>query len=290
MAQTPVIAEPATRRTRSYSQITDYLKCGWAFYLKRIRKMPQAQSVWLAGGTAFHLASEALDREWFEKGPAESADVYVAEFEKQFAIELDQIRLKEPDEMKWRTAGKPTKARPNGEDQIWWLEAGKQMVRDYYAWRISTEDILTLAAVEGGPAIEVEIRTLLGGVPTVAYVDRVFQDTRSGVLEVVDMKSGARPITSPDQLGHYSVMLAEKQMDVTYGSYYSARKGAKTEPFNLTGYTPASVGEMYRWVDDRINAGVFEPSITPLCKTCSVKKFCEFQGGVLPPATEEVTA
>ena len=47
----------------SYSAITSYLACGWAYYLGRMLKLKGPDSVWSVGGSAFHLAAENYDRE-----------------------------------------------------------------------------------------------------------------------------------------------------------------------------------------------------------------------------------
>jgi len=45
----------------SYSSITTYLACGWQYYLGRVLKIQEADSVWSVGGSAFHLAAEMYD-------------------------------------------------------------------------------------------------------------------------------------------------------------------------------------------------------------------------------------
>ena len=47
----------------SYSAITTWLNCGWQYYLGRLKQMEEEPSVWLTGGSAFHVATEQYDRE-----------------------------------------------------------------------------------------------------------------------------------------------------------------------------------------------------------------------------------
>ena len=47
----------------SYSAFTTYLSCGYQYYLGRLMQVPEEQSIWSAGGRAFHLAAEVYDRE-----------------------------------------------------------------------------------------------------------------------------------------------------------------------------------------------------------------------------------
>src|SRR3954470_15975756 len=114
---------------RSYSQLSPYSSCSYAYYLERKAKVPRAEAVWFAGGRAFHQATEWADR-------AHAAGEYTfcddasrrklaAEWHRQFDLEVDTLRQREPDESKWRKAGKPSKDKPNGEDVAWWRTAGE---------------------------------------------------------------------------------------------------------------------------------------------------------------------
>jgi len=51
----------------SYSALTTYLDCGWKYYLSRIVKVPERPTWYLVGGSAVHEATEAYDKELFEK-------------------------------------------------------------------------------------------------------------------------------------------------------------------------------------------------------------------------------
>jgi ATP-dependent helicase/DNAse subunit B len=47
----------------SYSAISTYLSCGWQYYLGRVLKLEEENSVWSVGGSAFHRATEIYDME-----------------------------------------------------------------------------------------------------------------------------------------------------------------------------------------------------------------------------------
>jgi hypothetical protein len=47
----------------SYSQLTTWLLCGWQYYLGRVLKLPEEESVWSVGGSAYHKACEMWDLE-----------------------------------------------------------------------------------------------------------------------------------------------------------------------------------------------------------------------------------
>lgn len=285
-------APTTDRHTRSHSQLNDYLHCSHAYYLKRMRKVQEAPSVWLAGGKAFHSATEMFD-EHVEAGvgftalvqendPILDVDQWRDVFDDCYGHELDAIRETDPDESTWRAAGRKTKDKPNGEDVAWWRLAGRDMIARYINWRISTHDVLVMATVKGRPGIEVEVTTPIGGVPMRGYVDRVMVDA-SGNHIVIDLKSGSRTPVSLMQLALYSVQLeALMGVPVSWGAYYDARKGTLGEPADLTRFTPQNLGAVYKNLDRAVDSGIFLPRIDSHCNACSVRRACVYQGGIAP--------
>lgn len=47
----------------SFSQLSDWLKCGKYFQLKRLLDLPEKPALWNIGGHAVHAATEAYDRQ-----------------------------------------------------------------------------------------------------------------------------------------------------------------------------------------------------------------------------------
>lgn len=284
------IAEPQERRhTRSHSQLSNYLQCSWSFRLKRIKRVQERPSTWLVGGKAFHAVSEVFDRATWQEddltGWVADRDQWVNAFDDQLEMfvqeQLDETGVPVED---WRSAGRKTKDKPNGEDLAWWRTAGRDFTLKYIDWRAASNDTLRIASVEGNPAIELQVDMPLGGVPVIGYIDRVFRDPTSGVLEIVDMKSGSRTPDSDLQLGQYSVQ-AERLFhgeQISWGAYYDARKGVLGEPIDLTRYTPDNLGQMYRNLDRAVEQSLFIPNQSSMCKACSVRDACIFQGGIEP--------
>ena len=50
----------------SYSAITTYLKCGYMYFLSRLKGIEEESSVWLVGGSSFHRATEEWDKAQYE--------------------------------------------------------------------------------------------------------------------------------------------------------------------------------------------------------------------------------
>lgn len=53
----------------SFSALSDFIRCGKYWQLKRLLKLPERPAYWNAGGRAVHQATEAYDRALFtERG------------------------------------------------------------------------------------------------------------------------------------------------------------------------------------------------------------------------------
>jgi putative RecB family exonuclease len=278
---------------RSYSQLTSYFQCAWFYKLRRIDRLPESPSVWNFGGTAFHAATEAFDRKWFDLERAHGRRLaqlsendrqleiqWAANlFEIEFDLLVEKARENDPDLSTWRVAGVGRlKSMPDGEDATWWRRVGRDFVGAYIDWRVSNDDALTLAAVESGPAVELEARTqIIEGVELLAFVDRVFTDRKTGVNLVFDLKSGRNPPKDNSQLGLYSVLLDMIGLPTTWGAYYLARKGEMQEVVRLDGYTWSAERQKFLRLEANIQAGNFPPNPTVLCGYCSLRDHCEFK-------------
>ena len=46
----------------SYSSLTEWLSCGWKYYLSRVQKIQELPAWWFYGGSAVHKATEEWDK------------------------------------------------------------------------------------------------------------------------------------------------------------------------------------------------------------------------------------
>jgi hypothetical protein len=60
------VAEAEKRPHVSYSALSDWLRCGKYFQLKRLLGLPERPAWWNIGGHAVHAATEAYDRMVYE--------------------------------------------------------------------------------------------------------------------------------------------------------------------------------------------------------------------------------
>ena len=101
----------------------------------------------------------------------------------------------------FRAGGRPTKAMPNGEDEGWWRANAPAMIQSWISWRAQNPN-LHVWTVDGVPAIELQVRAevdLADGtkVALKGFIDRVFIDSDTGQLLIVDLKSGKNAPAPP---------------------------------------------------------------------------------------------
>lgn len=174
----------------------------------------------------------------------------------------------------WRAGGKASKDWPNKEDQGWWDANGPKMVAAWIKWRELNPDWQVWEPTEGYPAIEVDVSFEYNGVLVKGFADRIFVDGH-GQLIVVDIKTGSREPDSPTQLALYAMGIEHRfGVRPAWGGYWMARKGFIPTLYSLDPFTNDMVGG---WLADfrrAVDAGVFVPHLTNLCKSCGVNAYC----------------
>lgn len=270
-------------RRRSYSQLSGFSECSYRFYLQRVLKVPAVQAVWFPGGTAFHASTEVLDRLTFsgettfgQLSRQKLDDVWSEEFDRA----VDEVRAKEPDVTRWRTAGRPSADKPNGEDLDWWRSAGRNMLSGYVAWWVTEPPWKLWALPDGKPALEVPLLVNFGKVPVVGYVDQILRSTDTGRLLIVDKKTGSMKPTNPLQLAGYNVELqAVFGQTFGWGSYFMAREAKLTEPEPLSHWDAAMLTQLYERMDAAERQGLYLPNLGRHCSGCLARKWCPPAGG-----------
>lgn len=200
--------------------------------------------------------------------------------QKVFLTEFFAERAQYPDVSteKIRGAGRQTKAKPNGEDELWWLTAGPQMLQRWENWRDKSAWQIWVTP-DGVPAIELPIEVQHRGQKFKVFVDRVFV-TESGGLVIVDLKSGARSQESDLQLGIYKAALKlAYDVDVVGGAYWDARAGDVEHVARLPQYTPALAAHYARQLQLARKHKIYLPHVTNMCRACGVREYCVAFGG-----------
>jgi len=196
------------------------------------------------------------------------------EFAKAFDAEMQGF----PEGRPVRTGGKPTKANPGAENDLWWRQNGPAFVASWITWRQSNPNLHVLTMDDGQPAIELavvaEVQAGEDSVDLKGYIDRVFVDASTGEVLIVDLKSGK---TTPNsmQLGFYRRALkAAYGIDAQYGAYWMAREGTLSGIEDLSVYTDEVVDYWVATTYAGIKNNIFLPHISWACAGCGVKEHC----------------
>lgn len=258
----------------SFSQIDNWSKCGEAFRLEKVERVPSKPAWWFPGGSAVHTATE-----WYDKGQAGDRDAAEL-WADAFKLEVDKVAAgTDVPQEKWRAGGRASKDYPNKNDGAWWNDHGPAMVQGWIDFRNTTAWKLL--------EVEVEVNGTLGGAPVKAYIDRVFA-TPEGELAVVDLKAGSRAPESTYQLGWYADQYEQIfGQRPSVGAFWMARQNKMTEPESLHNWTRARLD---RWVGKFMVAReheIYIPKVSSSCRTCGVNDYCAAVGGSKAHEVEE---
>lgn len=298
--------------SRSVSQYNQYKRCPYAYKLSRIDKVWQRPAAWLPQGSAVHEAAEAWERSGRTMTLEEAQAAYTASFDR----EVGKYTAITPNIEWWTRSGPYTAAR----DIPRRYEIGLEQTAKYLSWytkhpeqeiwiapahtdpKCAIVDQSQALVVDGErqwvhavdcecaeptPAIELEFRVDLDGVPVRGFIDAVIREVTSSDPEefreeitVRDNKTGNNP-GDDFQLAVYKVML-ETQYGVVIeqGDYWMGRSGKPTIPYDLTDWTRERVTEAFHELEANIQAERFEPDPEPSkCKFCDVSLSCKFAMG-----------
>jgi RecB family exonuclease len=262
-----VIAAPLAHR--SVSQYSSFVRCGEAYRLEKIAKAPQNQAAWFVQGTAFHEAVEKWERSFRAYGPDQMAEWYEEAWDREMAAAL----AVEPDTSRWLTGG-VTKPETDIKRR---RERGRDQVEAYFEYAIEAPERVW-QPVDGQPAVELPFTLTLGGVTVKGFIDQVVEYP-DGHLRVRDLKTGTKLPDTAFQLAVYDHAL-EAMFDVKpgFGDYFMAKNNAPTDPWNLQDYDREKVGRWFRDMDKAVRLGLFLPNPGDACRTCTVRRYCDFNG------------
>jgi putative RecB family exonuclease len=276
--------QPSELPLRSYSQLSQLEECGERYRLQRIERKPRSPAVWFPAGNAFHEVTELFDRAALTYGldhPNVLGTDWLSLFPETFDRLIAEQVEKTPDVPvgEWRTAGKRTKANPNGEDIDWWMGYGPDLVDAYINWRAKAKDRYAIwVAADGTPGIEWEGEAALGGVRVTARADRIFTDLGTGATIIVDLKTGRYEPDDPLQLRIYRMVIERVTAEpMWYGAFYMAREARLSAPVVLDTTNEWAIEERFARSERAIELGLFIPRPSPRnCTQCDMRPHCQF--------------
>lgn len=252
----------------SHSQLNSYLRCGKAYYLSRVAKVPRQPSVWLVAGKALHEAFEDANQAHVQGLSFDPIATWSQRFEGMIASEIEMTGT---DPSTWRTGGRVSKDKPNKEDLEWWGMDGLRQLNDYLTWLRTSG--FTFAEINGKHAIELETHCTFGDIEVWGFCDAIFQDP-NGAYQVVDYKSGSR-VPKEHQLSLYAAAMKRNfDLDIEYGSFYMTRTGKLTDPIDIRQYGPEYFDRQFSQLASALEAEIFLANPGDACYVCDVKAAC----------------
>ena len=265
----------------SYSQLSSWLRCGKAYELERVLKVPVTPTWAQVAGNAVHEATERIDR----GDITPPRDLWMDVFADRIELEAERTGT---DPATWRATGRRTKALPRGEDYRFFKSEGVMMVNRWKAWRLANKDkwqIATLTDDKGGTldGIELPLVIRFGEIAVQGVLDRLFVDPDGDML-VVDLKSGNwAPKDAGQQLGVYATGVEQVfGLRPKQGAYWMARSGAfATPPLNLDHFSQHYWEHTVTRFAKAKTEDIFLPNPGMFCGSCSVRDYCATVGGSL---------
>lgn len=261
----------------SPSQIGSLTTCGYRYYLEKVARAPQRESWASIGGTVVHELTEAFDRGTVQHVTDELfADMFWEQV-------LKRRRRTTYPTTEWRAGGRASKANPDKENHVWWLQNGPGFVKSWVEWRKANPQwFLFDLTGEGDLAIELALTVTHPRNPNLimlSVADRVFV-TPSGELCVVDIKSGTYKPPAPFQLSMNAVCFdLTFGVKPTLGAFWDARRGAYDELIDLTAYSDDMIWDRLAKAKRVRDLELFTASPSMMCSACGVRDFCPAMRG-----------
>lgn len=256
---------------RSYSQLNEYGRCAYAYFLGRVERVWQRPAFWLPMGTAVHEACE----KWERSGRILSIEQAQVWYKKAYARESNEMLQETPNMSFWESSG-PYAGPQDAERRF---QVGQQHVANYIRYyedkKHWKEEIWV--APDGTEAIELQFNIDLGGVKVRGFIDAMIEHPTMGVIPR-DTKTGATP-GDDTQIKTYALACEELAgIDILYGDFFMTKTGKPTVPYDLTRTSREELVDMYGTMDQGVKDEKFDPTPSPdLCRRCSVRDSCTFR-------------
>lgn len=250
---------------RSVSQVEQYEKCAWRWYLQRVERVEPRPAAWSIHGTAFHSAAEAWERSSRTMEPGEVDEVFCGEY----TALVDKALAKWPDTDQWMSAGPYT----GGQDIERRFSLGLAQTRAYVEWSQANKPAIWTEP-SGAPGLELSFMVELGGIQVRGFIDQAL-DERKNTVKVRDLKTGTTK--SKFQLQTYSVAMRIRWgVDVDTADWYLAKTGKLSRPLKVAEVSEDEIGQRFADMDAGVKRGDAPANPGYDCRFCDVNYACIF--------------
>lgn len=261
-------AKALVKKKRSVSQLQNYARCGHAYWLDRIIKVPGRKAMWFIQGTAVHEALSVYEKAFRQMTVA---DVQLS-YERAWWRELEAELAAQPDLTMWMVGGR--KKWETDRDTRYTL--GLQQVADYVLANDLANPIKPIEIIDGHAGSEIGFELDFNGTRVLGYIDLVMQDERDGQIVPWDIKTGAHRPSDPYQMATYKHAIENiTGQTVDWGYWWMSKDGGLSEPQDLRPYTFDRVAAWYNKLDAGVENGVFLANPGDACFTCTARPWCD---------------
>jgi hypothetical protein len=284
------LAQTHRRQRRSLSQVEQWEGCGTKYAIRHFDTQP---AWWFEGGKAVHARIEQINHFWAAGGQVGTA--HLVPWEEFFVGWVREVEyLTGVPHEAWRAAKK------GSEGYDFWRVSGADAVQRWvdHVERRRHEDWSILRVGPGtdqygapaNPVVEWEHpmpMSVDGSVPPdLVVLDLALINERQGVIEIVDIKAGAKAPGDGFQLSTYAWGLShalratnDRRAELPIlASYWMARTGEQLGPHNPRAVYPwSAVLARFQAMHEGESAGVYPARPSNFCVSCGVNRLCPVQ-------------
>ncbi|MEU4726477.1 PD-(D/E)XK nuclease family protein [Nonomuraea dietziae] len=254
-----------SRRT-SVSRLTSIARCGLAYELERVEKLPALPAGWTAQGIAVHEAADVWEKAGRPNDPRQAQDAFKSAWREEIAKGDERY----PDRDRWLVGGR----KKVKNDLIDRYEGGLQQVANYIDYNLQDPTWQPYTMPDGSVASEVGFEVEFAGVAVRGYID-LLMESNEGTLKVRDIKTGSKVPAVPFQLIVYRMAVNDIfGVDVGWGEFFMTRDNKPTLPIDLT---KLDVEWIKKWFLRQVQIEeqrLFLPNPGDACRTCGVEPHC----------------
>ncbi|SFI79413.1 PD-(D/E)XK nuclease superfamily protein [Streptosporangium canum] len=255
-----------SRRT-SVSRLTSIARCGTAFELERIERLPALPAGWTIQGIGVHDAADG----WEKSGRTMTVQAAQEIFKTTWREEIAKADQRFPDRDRWLVGGR----KKVQNDLIDRYEGGQQQIADYIRYNLEDDQWRPYTMPDGTVAAEVGFEVEFAGVIVRGYIDLLMEHIETGELRVRDIKTGSKIPDVPFQLIVYAMAVNDViGAQVEWGEYFMTRDGKPTVPIDLTKLDHEWIRTWFLRQVQIEEQRLFLPNSGDACRTCGVIIHC----------------
>jgi len=273
----------------SWSRLRTYSDCPTKYRLRYVERIPSEPAGAMLAGRIGHEVIEFSERAEIWRDTLQGPEILGRRFAEAFTqacleagrpLDLDPVAYEVARFEGIRWGGRKSGLAPDGEEFRWWIHQGPLMLRRYITVRqgFDEQGLRTKFTKDGAvDGIEVEIRTQIGGLDVVAYIDAVLMADEDGQAAIADWKFGSW--SDPYQLAVYAEFIERARgLHIDRGFMIHLRPNECEKWVKVYALDPwrPLIEEDFAELAQGIRAGYFPKKRSSFCRSCDVRESCSW--------------